>query len=132
MVAEAALKAAEEAEASAEQTAAAAQARGLIVRHGASVHEVSTLARRLGVQAVYASHDDEPAALAREAAMVAALLPNLAHSIFGETVQGLADGLQLRDGGLDAALADREVILVPHVFNNGLIEFIPADSHRPG
>lgn len=26
--------------------------------------------------------------------MVAALLPNLAHSIFGETVQGLADGLQ--------------------------------------
>ena len=26
--------------------------------------------------------------------MVAALIPNLAHSIFGETVQGLADGLQ--------------------------------------
>jgi deoxyribodipyrimidine photo-lyase len=40
---------------------------GLIVRHGPSVPEVSALARALHVQAVYASHDDEPAALSRDA-----------------------------------------------------------------
>ncbi|MEN9420110.1 MAG: deoxyribodipyrimidine photo-lyase Phr [Pseudomonadota bacterium] len=39
---------------------------GLIVRHGQAVAEVVALARQLGVQAVYASHDDEPAALARD------------------------------------------------------------------
>ena len=46
---------------------------GLIVRHGAAVDEVVALARRLHVQAVYASHDDEPAALARDAAARGAL-----------------------------------------------------------
>jgi deoxyribodipyrimidine photo-lyase len=40
---------------------------GLIVRHGQAAEQVVALARRLGVQAVYASHDDEPAALARDA-----------------------------------------------------------------
>jgi len=40
---------------------------GLIVRHGWATEEVPALAARLGVQAVYASHDDEPAALARDA-----------------------------------------------------------------
>jgi deoxyribodipyrimidine photo-lyase len=40
---------------------------GLIVRHAMAVHEVPGLARRLGVQAVFANHDDEPAALARDA-----------------------------------------------------------------
>jgi len=39
---------------------------GLIVRHGSAEEEITALARRLGVQAVYASHDDEPAALARD------------------------------------------------------------------
>ena len=38
---------------------------GLIVRHGQAVAEIVALARALHVQAVYASHDDEPAALAR-------------------------------------------------------------------
>ena len=40
---------------------------GLIVRHGRAVEEVVALALQLGVQAVYANHDDEPAALARDA-----------------------------------------------------------------
>ena len=40
---------------------------GLIVRHGSAAEEISQLAAQLGVQAVYASHDDEPAALARDA-----------------------------------------------------------------
>jgi deoxyribodipyrimidine photo-lyase len=39
----------------------------LIVRHGRAQDEVPALAAALGVQAVYASHDDEPAALARDA-----------------------------------------------------------------
>ena len=40
---------------------------GLIVRHGWTHEEVPALSAALGVQAVYASHDDEPAALARDA-----------------------------------------------------------------
>jgi deoxyribodipyrimidine photo-lyase len=46
---------------------------GLIVRHGTAVDEIVALADRLGVQAVYANHDDEPAALQRDAAVRAAL-----------------------------------------------------------
>ncbi len=38
----------------------------LIVRHGRAVDEVVSVARGLHVQAVYANHDDEPAALARD------------------------------------------------------------------
>ena len=48
---------------------------GLIVRHGDAPFEITSLARQLGVQAVYASHDDEPAALARDA-QVRGLLAN--------------------------------------------------------
>jgi deoxyribodipyrimidine photo-lyase len=40
---------------------------GLIVRHGHAVEEVAAVAQQLGVQAVYANHDDDPAALARDA-----------------------------------------------------------------
>jgi deoxyribodipyrimidine photo-lyase len=40
---------------------------GLIVRHGHAADEIAALAAALHVQAVYASHDDEPAALARDA-----------------------------------------------------------------
>ena len=40
---------------------------GLLVRHGLATEEIPKLAHTLGVQAVYASHDDEPAALARDA-----------------------------------------------------------------
>lgn len=39
----------------------------LLVRHGHSVAEIDRLARELHVQAVYANHDDEPAALERDA-----------------------------------------------------------------
>jgi deoxyribodipyrimidine photo-lyase len=40
---------------------------GLLVRHGWALEEIPALAALLGVQAVHASHDDEPAALARDA-----------------------------------------------------------------
>ncbi|CAD5372686.1 Deoxyribodipyrimidine photo-lyase [Rubrivivax sp. A210] len=39
----------------------------LLVRHGRAHEEITALATRLSVQAVYANHDDEPAALARDA-----------------------------------------------------------------
>jgi deoxyribodipyrimidine photo-lyase len=39
----------------------------LLVRQGHAVDEVAGLAKALGVQAVYANHDDEPAALQRDA-----------------------------------------------------------------
>lgn len=38
----------------------------LLVRHGRSAPEIAALARRLGVQAVFANHDDEPFALQRD------------------------------------------------------------------
>ncbi len=40
---------------------------GLIMQHGHTRDEIPALAARLQVQAVFASHDDEPAALARDA-----------------------------------------------------------------
>jgi deoxyribodipyrimidine photo-lyase len=46
---------------------------GLLVRHGTAVEEIVRLATALGVQAVYASHDAEPAALARDAKVRGAL-----------------------------------------------------------
>ncbi len=45
----------------------------LLVRHGRAADEISALAQALGVQAVYANHDDEPAALQRDAAVRASL-----------------------------------------------------------
>ncbi len=39
---------------------------GLIVRHGDAVAEIGALAQALHVQAVYASHDDEPQSLERD------------------------------------------------------------------
>ena len=42
---------------------------GLIVRHGQPRQLLPALAAELGVQAVYANHDDEPDALARDAAV---------------------------------------------------------------
>lgn len=46
---------------------------GLIVRHGRAVDEIARLSTELGVQAVYANHDDEPAALSRDAEVAARL-----------------------------------------------------------
>ena len=48
---------------------------GLIVRHGHAAESIAALARTMRVQAVYASHDDEPQALARDA-RVRGLLAN--------------------------------------------------------
>lgn len=42
---------------------------GLIVRHGCAVDEIAALAQLLGVATVFASHDDEPAARARDDAV---------------------------------------------------------------
>ena len=46
---------------------------GLLVRHGFARSELAALASGLAVQAVFASHDDEPQALARDAAVRGAL-----------------------------------------------------------
>ena len=46
---------------------------GLIVRHALAREEIPALARRLGAQAVFANHDDEPQALARDARVRGAL-----------------------------------------------------------
>ena len=46
---------------------------GLIVAHGRASEELPRLARALRVQAVYANHDDDPAALARDARVRGAL-----------------------------------------------------------
>ena len=46
---------------------------GLIVRHAVASTEIPLLAAQLNVQAVYAAHDDEPSALARDATVRAAL-----------------------------------------------------------
>ncbi len=54
---------------------------GLIVRHGSARHEIPCLAAQLGVQAVYANHDDEPDALARDA-QVRGKLSDLGAALF--------------------------------------------------
>ena len=54
---------------------------GLIVRHGPAAGEITRLAQQLGVQAVYANHDDEPAALARDA-QVRGKLSDLGAALF--------------------------------------------------
>ena len=46
---------------------------GLIVRHAVAADEVPRLARELSVQEVFANHDDEPEALARDAQVRGAL-----------------------------------------------------------
>jgi deoxyribodipyrimidine photo-lyase len=47
--------------------ALAGPAAGLLTVHDAAVDAIPSLAARLGVQAVFTNHDDEPAALARDA-----------------------------------------------------------------
>ena len=46
---------------------------GLIVRHGRATEAIPALAAQLGVQAVYANHDDDPAALQRDARVLGRL-----------------------------------------------------------
>lgn len=48
-------------------------AAGLIVRHGFAREEIPRLAAELGVQVVFAAHDDEPSALSRDARVLGAL-----------------------------------------------------------
>ena len=54
---------------------------GLIVRHGSARVEIPRLVAQLGVQAVYANHDDEPDALARDA-QVRGKLSDLGAALF--------------------------------------------------
>ena len=56
------------------ELAALAPGAGLIVRHGAAQAEIPALAAALGVDALYFNHDDEPAALRRDAAVGEALI----------------------------------------------------------
>lgn len=46
---------------------------GLITRHGHAATEIVQLAKQLGVQAVFTHHDDEPAALSRDAQVLGEL-----------------------------------------------------------
>ncbi len=46
---------------------------GLIVRHAVARHEIARLAHSLGVQAVFANHDDEPQSIERDAIVRGAL-----------------------------------------------------------
>ncbi|RTL33893.1 MAG: deoxyribodipyrimidine photo-lyase [Burkholderiales bacterium] len=62
-------------------SAASGATAGLIVRHGLAKVEIPKLAAQLGVQAVYANHDDEPDALARDA-QVRGSLSNLGVALF--------------------------------------------------
>ena len=55
------------------QQALAARSGGLVVGHGAARDEVVRLAAGLQVDALFFNHDDDPAALARDAAVEAAL-----------------------------------------------------------
>lgn len=55
------------------QQALRARGGGLVVRHGIAREEMVGLAAELGVDAVFFNHDDDPAALARDAAVEAAL-----------------------------------------------------------
>ena len=46
---------------------------GLIIRHGHAATEIVQFAKQLGVQAVFTHHDDEPAALSRDAQVLGEL-----------------------------------------------------------
>ncbi len=54
---------------------------GLIVRYGSAKEEIPKLAAQLAVQAVYANHDDEPAAIDRDA-QVRGKLSNIGTALF--------------------------------------------------
>ncbi|MES2091716.1 MAG: deoxyribodipyrimidine photo-lyase [Pseudomonadota bacterium] len=58
-----------------------AQDCGLIVLHGSAAQKIPQLAQQLGVQAVFANHDDEPASLTRDA-QVRGHLSNLGIALF--------------------------------------------------
>jgi deoxyribodipyrimidine photo-lyase len=55
------------------QQALAARGGGLVVRHGIARDEITALAGELEADAVFYNHDDDPAALARDAAVANAL-----------------------------------------------------------
>jgi len=55
------------------QHALQARGGGLVVRHGVARDEIVRLAAELGVDAVFFNHDDDPVALARDAAVETAL-----------------------------------------------------------
>lgn len=55
------------------QQALQARGGGLVVRHGVARNEIVQLAANLQAEAVFFNHDDDPAALARDAAVEAAL-----------------------------------------------------------
>ncbi|MBX9610309.1 MAG: DNA photolyase family protein [Burkholderiales bacterium] len=129
---------------------------GLIVRHARAVEAIPQLAAQLAVQAVFANHDDEPQALARDAQVLGALAAaGIAfhtakdHVIFerdelltqGGTVYGVftpyknawlrkVDGYFLKPYPVDqyaAALAPRPPVLRQQVPTLGDIGFEPTN-----
>ena len=60
----------------------------LVVRYGQAVDEICQLAHQLEVQAVFANHDDEPAALARDASVLGKLAH---HGVMFHTYQRPCD-----------------------------------------
>jgi deoxyribodipyrimidine photo-lyase len=72
---------------------------GLTVRHGRARAEVPELAQELGVQAVFANHDYEPAAIERDAAVAQALARDgRALRTFKDQVIFEKDEILTRDG----------------------------------
>ncbi len=69
-------------------------AAGLIVLHGVARTEIPALAQRLGVQSVFANHDDEPGALARDA-QVRGALANLGIALHTSKDQAIFDRQEL-------------------------------------
>jgi deoxyribodipyrimidine photo-lyase len=72
---------------------------GLIVRHGQARTEIPALARELAVQAVFANHDYEPAAVERDAVVARALMAEgRALHTFKDQVIFEKDEVLTRDG----------------------------------
>lgn len=75
--------------------ALAADGGGLIVRHGRAIEEIPRLAAELGVQAVFANRDYEPAAKTRDA-KVAAQLQARGIAFFSPKDQAIFDRAEIR------------------------------------
>ncbi|MBL8515394.1 MAG: deoxyribodipyrimidine photo-lyase [Betaproteobacteria bacterium] len=76
------------------------QGGGLIARHARAREAIPALAAELGVEAVYANHDYEPAAISRDAAVADALKPQgIALKTFKDTVIFEKNEVTTQSGG---------------------------------
>ena len=112
----------------------------LLVRHGHAVDEIAALARELHVQAVYANHDDEPAALQRDARVRgvlagAGIAAISLYDVNSPAAEGLAQRLrthypaiEVATGSNDPAGLDLVVNATPMGMNPG--DPLPLDVAR--